>query len=391
MRKYLLIGLLSSSFSVKGFTLWEWYLSSMNKSTHWIREIRRGECYERLLPEHEAVVRDLQDKLGITRDIELYKLPESERGSRTSLNTLYIDEGLFERFAECPEAVVFVIGHELMHAKQLHTFKHAMLMSGVYSVLAHGYALVHRRYFEKIPLLYVIGAQYYINIKLYPLFNQLVGPYNQQCEFEADRECIERLAHYYDREALIHGAARSLTEAGWFPARYSSYENWIECHPHVRERLRTLGLSKEYSEQEGDKLLLKLQETVRMLIALCAEGVDEQTEHVIAQFKQDIHKGAVLTSVHPDVAECSAEKIERLSLIQSFSAILAYLQQEREEPECLGYFSEEDRSYFRKVRLTPTTKKGIALVGEFAQRVLKDSVDEALDYLDVSKGARELA
>ena len=196
---------------------------------------------------------------------------------------------------------------------------------------------------------------------------------------------MDRLTRFYGRDALIRGAAISLTEGGSFSARYSWYGNWTKKHPHTRERLRALGMSEEFSEKEGKNLLLTLKEMIRNLAAYCClELQDESSIMVKYLMNTDMRIGALLTSVHSNVANRYAKKIHQLSLVQVFSDILAYLKQEIGEPDCLTHFSEDDRLFFKKLRLKETSKIVIEVFEEFVENVLKDSVAVALDYLDVS-------
>ena len=234
-----------------------------------------------------------------------------------------------------------MIGHELAHAKHYH--KTISFFLHVAGVLISGY-LLKKAYkvsrlsdaidylFPGVPSLvknlYVGINGLTVAMKLAPL---LFRPLSRAREYEADATSVRLLSSIYGSDVLVEGAAHYLTRDSKVE-KYSILEKLFSIHPHPRERLRKLRLSKEASKKAARELEVLLQEynvsRIFMLLNLLLDNKEGSLEKAIKCENQwkTVKQKAAISSVDPETAQWCLERINHLKSRDFFDLVLAGIE-----------------------------------------------------------------
>lgn len=221
---------------------------------------------ERLKPENEKMVRDLMEKMGISKTIDIYRIPKDSGIAYVMGNNIYIDEEyFFEDGKDRLDEARFVIGHELIHAEKNHVLLGILAKIGAFT-------------FCKSALQYTgIGNFLYSATKKWVPLNDrcrnilstttlagatlcsagyLVIAFSRRLERQADTEALTRLAPFYGKDALVQAGASFFAREGFHEDPLPG----LAIHPSCQERLRYLGLSKDYVASHGEHLMPALKD-----------------------------------------------------------------------------------------------------------------------------------
>lgn len=315
--------------------------SLIGTATHKIRSFWYKGLSERLKPENEALVRNIQQKMGITQDIHVYKLTQSLNyaGPHNLYNCIYLDEKEFEwaRKNDDYSALVFTIGHELMHAEYYHGLKFA----GIWCTAAIIAEKALKKPLSTIPKALQLIAGLPLSLFLGLNATKILGPVSCAFEYQADRECLKRLAPWYERDDLIRGCATALGSFDKNPSRLAA---WFSTHPTTRDRLRALAMKKKESQHYGEQLIFLLKEYVGNLIrGRCFTEHEQDNELWKALLSTyDIRFAASMVSVDCRLAHEYSYLIKKLNVVPLFDDIIRYLTGQSDDDSSLEVMDDTE-------------------------------------------------
>jgi len=277
---------------------------------------------ERLKPENEEAVRDIIKKMGVTKHIEIYKLPDGTNNAYALGNNIYLDESeLFEDFEDNPEVRQFTVGHELVHADNNHSLKKL----AVVFVLSYGVSKAFNKGLQWVgidkkslefdmqdPFTLENGARLYggtlIGVCLgYGVLKPLFMPYVRMHEREADLDAQERLGPIYGKDTLAQGAALTLAHN---PEPHTLLQRINTTHPHWTERLRYLKISKDYIDNHLERLVTDLKHHCFNELLDLAEGRSPLEEPFHDSFRSHMPISKLMCSVYPETAQTALERLQ---------------------------------------------------------------------------------
>lgn len=352
-------------------------------TVNYLRSYKHKDLLEPLKPEHEELVRSIEKKIGMTQEVKVYKLPASlsRTGPHALYNSIFLDEWELENH---PEQALFTIGHELMHVEKMHNLKFLSVALPInlglsyvtYHAFNKGSRLAPSCCKNKIPwllrFLLVQAGSWILNDLIQ---NLTWAPIRQAREYEADRECLDRLAPHYGYDKFIWSATQALGSSG---NSLSGIKAWFSTHPSARKRIQALGITEHVSREAGERLLMQLKERVRDYALWCLG----ECRIPCLLLSQEICSNVSIGAVHSTVAQDVKKMIEESALLELFDTLIAYLKQEKDDDKCLLAFGQEERELFQRLRskkVEPVVRDGYLKISHM---VLKSNIRQVQDVLD---------
>jgi hypothetical protein len=304
-----------------------------------------------LKPEHEAFVRATAEQMGITEAFSVYSSVHASRhvfGPHVRGNRLYLDDAWFEEYKNFPEALRFVVGHELAHIEKQHVpLKHlASLVTITFSPMILTAALnrtsIPQTIAESVPERWREDAMtllgYGTSLLAVTAGALIYFKLSRSQEYEADLFSLEKLSPKHGRKKLVKGAALFFARETSF-APESFMRRSFSTHPNSRERLKALSFPESASREAGEKML-SFTKKLALRFFCSIFGVFDEQEY--SALWKEIVTAAQLVSVHESIAQEYATKIhsqithsftvlEESTVTKSISSIIA---QEWEKEDC---------------------------------------------------------
>ena len=306
--------------------------------------------YEKSLkPENEQFIRSVADQMGITESFKIKSYPTDARkamGPHSSLDTVYVSDEWFDEWADSPNTLRFVIGHELAHIDHSHVLKSLGYNIGGY--LAALYANYRTlRFFSDHYKAMSDTANNKVE-KYVPFFagrmakagtalfsaccvgtvfsaiwlakNKLLSAVSQAQEYEADQSAYKKLGPHFGEDAIALGAGTFFSKADNFePANW--FTKCFASHPHSRDRLRALNIPHQLCKEAGDKVMRLIKKRCILYVSDLLRGYE--SDDYAENWKQ-LLVAARLCSVDESVADSVSFQLlvnEAVSLPQLISGI----------------------------------------------------------------------
>ncbi len=291
----------------------------------------------RLEPNHEKRVREVVQLCVPHLDIEIYALPKHlSGGTQAKYKTLFVNEQDFTIFDAYPGSLPAVIGHECAHLFLLHALKRTysgipLLPFSIYAAHTGTNKIftmlpkwLNNRFSTftlKLGLIMGIG-------KLYSNFicPQLI--YQPQ-EYEADQRMLNTLTLHYSHDFLVDGLAHYLALKGGLGPSYTLYDKLTKSHPHSRQRLRALKMSKQLSLQSFNTLKTLVQKRALAIVQWYLYKDQEVRKALLDKLNEDwyaLTHAARLISVHSDIAEECRNFLIQHNLQQQITDLRAFCE-----------------------------------------------------------------
>ncbi len=320
---------------------------ALGSSYRFLYKMAAGKADLSVQPQDEKLVRDIAQQMNIQQDIQVSLSPEAFKavGPHNVGNCIFFNKEWFDQWRDYKDVQKFIIGHELSHLKDYHTPIRTFTWVG--GALASYYLLNKASQFSslsdtidtyvarKVSWFPQKGRTILGKLMLFSMASRiallLTKKVSRVQEYQADAEALRMLSPIYG-DAVTQGAATYLSRVTSFK-KYGMFEKIFQTHPHSRDRLRKLGLSKEVSQNAASELERIFKE--RVLIRLEALH-GPQYDHgrilgVIAKMQAnwlDISRVAALCSVDPHVAEECIDTFTAEMHMEYFHEVLGALSQE---------------------------------------------------------------
>lgn len=279
----------------------------------------------------EKAVRDLMQKMGITKDITLYKLSGTNMSSFCAGNRIFLNKRDYSNDDEFR----FLVGHELMHSEKNHALKAVTVYLGSAYLIGKGIEKVlhdtgtdtkintfNKKWLPFLPEKTLLSRAIWYPATLVGL--GLTRPLMRMFEREADYEAQKRLGEHYGEDSIAKGASELLVRRCSLEP-YSTYDTLFASHPHPIERMRNLKLSFEEVDRYCAQWIYDIKEVIVKAFKFPPEADDEYGP---LGESYDMWRARPFCAVYPKRV---LEKIQDASLHTFLDEVATYLKTPRSQ------------------------------------------------------------
>jgi hypothetical protein len=247
---------------------------------------------------------------------------------------MYLTDQWFEQGKCEPFAQKFVIGHELVHVDEAHSFLRLSCLYGItfgsayllkklsnYTTISEKADKFFDEYFPHLPYRSMFG-NVYLGFVGFIVGMIATTKLMRAQEFEADWNALEKMGPVYGHDTVRQGAAEFFSSNPGFEPQVVRHV--FSTHPHSGDRLRALGLKKEVSQDAAALIQPLLEDRVDLRIQCIASPKDDEEQNLLATRRlaknwQKILRAVRICSVHQDVAKNYCEQLNSLSYVELFN------------------------------------------------------------------------
>lgn len=294
-----------------------------------------GQPSTALEPENEAIVQEVAKVMKIDKvKVRSHQPSFAMTGPHANGDVIYLTDQWFKEGKHAPFVQKFVIGHELVHVDEAHSFLRLSCLYGLtfgsayllkklsdYTTLSEKTDHFVEQHFPHVPYRTMFGKAY-LGFAGFILGMIATTKLMRAQEFEADWNALEKMGPVYGHDKVRQGAAEFFSSNPGFEPHLVRHV--FSTHPHSGDRLRALGLKKEASQDAADLIQPLLEERVdlRIQCIACPEHDEEQkllVTHRLAKNWQKILRAVRICSVHQDVAKNYCEQLNSVRYVELFS------------------------------------------------------------------------
>ncbi len=235
--------------------------------------------------ELEELVRPLIKEIGCSQEINLYQTTQIPFGLG---NNLYLRESDLPVYKEKPQVLRFVIAHELMHIENFHSVKREAAVLSIMALAATAgwvatmYSIPQAKtshFLAKIVPEIPTPVRFFIatTLAMVAAFaGRMIGPkllnaWWRTQETQADQLAVDALAHLYEKDELINGAAVFFSENTSFAPESTKQRLFLHVHPPSKQRLIDLGMSPPLARQAAENFPHQMHSWITSFMEVTAQ------------------------------------------------------------------------------------------------------------------------